>query len=135
MADKQRSFALGVQSLMFRVFGSIPGPLLFGLIVDSGCVYVQYECGQLANCWVYDNNLLSVRAYVFCTVGVAACIVCTILSWIFYPPVGFKQTPPDGLDNKSAANETKSGVEEAVREGVVIRVPNPVFHQMTIISF
>ncbi len=121
MADEQRSFALGVQSLMFRVFGSIPGPLLFGVIVDSGCVYAQYECGRLANCWVYDNNLLSVRAYIFCTVGVAACAVCSILSWIFYPPVGFKRAPPDDGKKYGEADQ-----DEAAKEGQ-IAVSNPVF--------
>ena len=125
MADEQRSFALGVQSFIFRVFGSIPGPLLFGVIVDSGCVYAQYECGRLANCWVYDNNLLSVRAYIFCTVGVAACIVCSVLSWIFYPPVGFKLAPPDRLENVSETKEKTTEVKRAVENGDV--VTNPAF--------
>ncbi len=85
---------------MFRVFGSIPGPLIFGAIIDSGCVYSQEECGRIANCWVYDNNLLRVRAYIFFTLGIVACLVCTLLSWVFYPPVGFKLAPPDGTEDK-----------------------------------
>ncbi len=100
VADEQRSFALGVQSLSFRLFGSIPGPLLFGAIIDSGCVYSQEECGRVANCWVYDNNILRVRAYIFCVLGILACLVCTVLSWVFYPPVGFKLAPPDGTEDK-----------------------------------
>ncbi len=125
VADEQRSFALGVQSVMFRVFGSIPGPLLFGYIIDSGCVYSQEECGRIANCWVYDNNLLSVRAFIFCILGVGACLVCTILSWVFYPPVGFKLAPPDGTEDENSSNEKIERVEEAVEGAVTI--PNPVF--------
>ena len=87
VADEQRSLALAVQSVIFRIFGSIPGPILFGVLVDSGCVYWQTECGRRANCWVYDNNLLAVRAYIFTTVGVVVCVVATFFSWVFYPPV------------------------------------------------
>ena len=87
MADEQRSLALGVQSVLFRIFGSIPGPILFGAIVDSGCVYWQTECGRRANCWVYDNHLLSTRAYIFCTLCVIVTMISTFFVWVFYPPV------------------------------------------------
>jgi len=87
VADEQRSLALGVNSFVFRVFGSIPGPILFGALVDSGCTYWQIECGRRANCWVYDNYLLSTRAYAFCLICVLICGLCTFLVWIFYPPV------------------------------------------------
>ncbi len=117
VADEQRSFALGVQSLFFRLFGSIPGPLLFGAIIDSGCVYSQEECGRIANCWVYDNNLLRLRAYIFCTLGILACLVCTVLSWVFYPPYGFKLAPPDGTEDKC----TDPPVDGK------LSAPNPVF--------
>lgn len=87
VADEQRSLALGIQSVLFRLFGSIPGPILFGAIVDSGCVYWQTECGRRANCWVYDNDLLSKRAYAFCAVSVAMTALCTFLAWLLYPPI------------------------------------------------
>ncbi|XP_064382553.1 solute carrier organic anion transporter family member 4A1-like isoform X2 [Halichondria panicea] len=117
VADEQRTFALGVQSLFFRLFGSIPGPLLFGAIIDSGCVYSQTECGRIANCWVYDNNILRLRAYIFCTFGILACLVCTVLSWVFYPPYGFKLAPPDGIEDKC---------QDPPVDGK-LGAPNPVF--------
>ena len=111
VADEQRSFALGVQSVLFRVFGSIPGPILFGVIIDSGCVHPQYECGRVANCWVYDNYILSTRAYVFCLLGVATCVVAAFLSWVFYPPTGCKRVPPDeDRESKLADNNVEDHV-------------------------
>ena len=108
VADEQRSLALAVQSVIFRIFGSIPGPILFGVLIDSGCVYWQTECGRRANCWVYDNKLLAVRAYIFTTVGVVVCVVATILSWVFYPPVTKNPCKSVDEDEKEAKEPTSS---------------------------
>ena len=105
VADEQRSLALAVQSVIFRIFGSIPGPILFGVLIDSGCVYWQTECGRRANCWVYDNNLLAVRAYIVTTMGVVVCVVATFFSWVFYPPVT-KCPGKSGLSVDKDENET-----------------------------
>ena len=61
IADEQRSLALGLQSVFFRALGSIPGPLIFGALFDASCVYWQEECGDRGNCWVYENEDLSLQ--------------------------------------------------------------------------
>lgn len=57
VAEQQRTLALdlGVQSLVFRALGSIPGPIVFGVIFDSTCLFRRFDCGRRGNCWVYDN--------------------------------------------------------------------------------
>ena len=70
---------------MFRAFGSVPGPLVFGSIFDSACVYFRHECGVQGNCWVYDNHLLSVRAIALGAVGLSANFAFSLLAWIVYP--------------------------------------------------
>lgn len=87
VAEEQRSLALGVQSVLWRLLGSIPGPLLFGVIFDSSCNYWQFECGRRGNCWVYNNTYISVRAFGISTSGVLINTVFMLLCWIFYPPV------------------------------------------------
>ena len=59
VADDQRALALGIQSSVTRTLGSVPGPLLFGLLFDVSCVLWQEECGRRGNCWVYDKQQLS----------------------------------------------------------------------------
>ncbi|XP_033727222.1 solute carrier organic anion transporter family member 4A1-like [Pecten maximus] len=61
----ERSFALGIQWIIARCLGSIPGPILFGKLIDMSCVLWQRDCGQDGSCFFYDNknmsnNLLSV---------------------------------------------------------------------------
>ena len=87
VADEQRSLALGVQSVFFRLFGAIPGPIAFGAIIDSGCIYWQYECNRRGNCWVYDNSVLGIRAFAIVVSGLTLNMIFRALSWIFYPPM------------------------------------------------
>ena len=36
--------------------GTIPGPIIFGAIIDSTCVLWDInECGIKGACWIYDN--------------------------------------------------------------------------------
>ena len=85
MADEQRTLSLGVQSTIFRAFGSVPGPIIFGVIFDSACVYWQYECSRRGNCWVYDNQDLSLRAFSIGVTGVSVNCLFSFLTWLVYP--------------------------------------------------
>ena len=85
VAEEQRTLALGVQSVSFRIFGSIPGPIVFGAILDSACIYWRRECGVQGNCWVYDNQQISFRLLFLAVSGLLANCVCTFLTWILYP--------------------------------------------------
>ena len=85
VADDQRSFALGLQSSIFRVFGSIPGPLLFGAIFDSVCLKWEDVCGRNGNCWIYDNVGLSRGSFYLALPCVFVSAVLSFLAWVFYP--------------------------------------------------
>ncbi|XP_032621229.1 solute carrier organic anion transporter family member 4C1 [Chelonoidis abingdonii] len=88
--DKQRSFALGVQSVFLRLVGTIPGPILFGVAIDSSCTLWDInKCDIKGACWVYDNSKM---AYMLIGIS-AACKVITIFfigtAFCLYKP------PPD----------------------------------------
>lgn len=85
MAEEQRTLALGVQSLVFRALGSIPGPIVFGVIFDSTCLFWQFDCDRRGNCWVYDNLQLSNRALALALSGVILNFIFSFLSWLVYP--------------------------------------------------
>ncbi|KAI6058311.1 Solute carrier organic anion transporter family member 4C1 [Aix galericulata] len=74
--DKQRSFALGVQSVFLRLLGTIPGPILFGVAIDNSCTLWDIdECKTQGACWVYDNERM---AYLLLGIS-AACKIITII--------------------------------------------------------
>ncbi|XP_064498729.1 solute carrier organic anion transporter family member 4C1 [Pseudopipra pipra] len=95
---KQRSFALGVQLVFLRLLGTIPGPILFGVSIDSSCTLWDIdECETKGACWVYDNERV-----VYLLMGMsAACkiitIVFVVLAVYFYkpPPLNKAVSPKD----------------------------------------
>ncbi|CAM4556803.1 unnamed protein product [Lepidochelys olivacea] len=103
--DKQRSFALGVQSVFLRLVGTIPGPILFGVAIDSSCtLWDVNKCDIKGACWVYDNSKM---AYMLIGIS-AACKVITILftviAFCLYKP------PPDSSATLQKDTEMASAV-------------------------
>ncbi|NXU46691.1 SO4C1 protein, partial [Drymodes brunneopygia] len=96
--DKQRSFALGVQSVFLRLLGTIPGPILFGVAIDHSCILWDInECKTKGACWVYDNGRMA-----FLLMGIsAACKIVTIIFVIL--AVYFYRPPPS---NKALRRKT-----------------------------
>lgn len=39
---------------MVSLFALIPGPIIFGRIIDSTCLVWSYKCGERGNCQLYD---------------------------------------------------------------------------------
>ncbi|KAB0801385.1 hypothetical protein PPYR_05739 [Photinus pyralis] len=55
VGEEERSFALGMQFVIFRLFGYIPAPILFGNLIDSTCLLWKSTCGTKGGrCLLYD---------------------------------------------------------------------------------
>ncbi|KAL6088862.1 hypothetical protein STEG23_022685 [Scotinomys teguina] len=90
---RQRSLALGIQFMLLRLLGTIPGPIIFGVTIDSTCVLWDVnECGIKGACWMYDNIRM---AHMLVAISVT-CKVITIffngLAIVLYKP------PPPGTE-------------------------------------
>ena len=108
MAEEQRTLALGVQSLIFRALGSIPGPIVFGVIFDSTCLFWQFDCDRRGNCWVYDNLQLSNRALALALSGVVLNFIFSFLSWLVYPKTKKEQKSVSENPDDQDKGETTS---------------------------
>ncbi|NXD92559.1 SO4C1 protein, partial [Chaetorhynchus papuensis] len=101
--DKQRSFALGVQSVFLRLLGTIPGPILFGVAIDNSCTLWDInECDTKGACWVYDNARM---AYLLMGLS-AACktisIVFVVMAVYFYKPPPYAKALPRKTAEKTS---------------------------------
>lgn len=79
---EDKTFSQGLSLLMLSLFAFIPGPILFGHIIDTTCIIWDESCGGKGNCWLYNKDefrrKLNLTAIVFIAGG-------TILdAWVCY---------------------------------------------------
>lgn len=53
---KDKSFAQGVTLMIVSLFALIPGPIIYGAIIDSTCLIWEETCGTRGNCWFYNRE-------------------------------------------------------------------------------
>ncbi|XP_020709154.2 solute carrier organic anion transporter family member 4A1 [Athalia rosae] len=87
--DEQRSFALGIQWIKVRILGTIPAPMIFGILIDETCILWHESCEGRGACLVYDNLYMSRYMLALAFIGKAASLLFFFLAWWFYiPPAG-----------------------------------------------
>ncbi|KAJ6223786.1 hypothetical protein RDWZM_002331 [Blomia tropicalis] len=79
VSQEDRSLALGLQFVLFRLFGYIPSPILFGQIIDQTCLIYKTNCNQMPSgfCMLYDVEEFRQRY-------IGICISLKIVSFIFF---------------------------------------------------
>ncbi|XP_041607025.1 solute carrier organic anion transporter family member 6A1 [Vulpes lagopus] len=80
--DNQRPLALGLTYVILRIFGTIPGPILFRMVGDTSCIFrVTEYCGNKGNCWIYNKLKMA-----YLMVGI--CSICKLIT-IFFTAIAF----------------------------------------------
>ncbi|XP_038068558.1 solute carrier organic anion transporter family member 4A1-like [Patiria miniata] len=97
----QQSFGLGINELIVRVFGSLPGPIIFGSIIDANCTLWHEEDGQRGRCWFHNRSDLALYAIIF-----SLAMKLTTLAFMFTAHKLYQ--PPKSVD------ETETGTENMV---------------------
>ena len=70
--------------MFIRALGNIPGPLIIGALFDASCLYWQEDCGDRGNCWVYDNEVLSVWMFIVCAGIMTLSLTFAFCAWLFF---------------------------------------------------
>ena len=55
-----RSLGMGLQPIFTKLFGNLPGPLVYGYFIDKTCLLWSTTCGKQGNCLEYDVESLVV---------------------------------------------------------------------------
>lgn len=84
--DSHRSFALGLQWIVVRLLGTIPGPILFGALIDNTCTLWQTTCGTTGACRSYDNFYMSRYMMGISIIGKALSTITFFMAWWLYKP-------------------------------------------------
>ena len=99
------------------MLGSVPGPILFGYVLDKSCLLWDRHCDQTAgSCLYYDNHRMAWNMLAVCAACKLANIVFGLLAWRLYRPV------KDGVGLQSTLQP------EALRPEAVVSSINPPEH-------
>ncbi|XP_057576143.1 solute carrier organic anion transporter family member 6A1 [Hippopotamus amphibius kiboko] len=94
ISDKQRFLAMGVTFVILRIFGTIPGPVIFKIVGETSCILRDTErCGSIGSCWIYNKTKMA-----YLLVGV--CFICKVVT-IFFTAIAFglyKYLPQENSD-------------------------------------
>ncbi|XP_048453819.1 solute carrier organic anion transporter family member 2B1-like [Rhincodon typus] len=58
---EDKSLAIGIQFMLFRVLAWLPGPILYGSAIDTTCIRWEKKCNKKASCRYYNLDLFRVR--------------------------------------------------------------------------
>merc|ERR1719219_961560 len=75
--EEEKAFALGLQFVIFRLFGYIPSPIIFGNLIDSTCLLWKQTCegAQGGRCLIYDIEMFRYK-YVGICAGIKVLAFC-----------------------------------------------------------
>ncbi|XP_014662126.1 PREDICTED: solute carrier organic anion transporter family member 4A1-like [Priapulus caudatus] len=83
----QRSLAVGVQWIVLRLIGGIPGPIVLGAVIDGTCLVWGQKCGIKTSCIQYDSPSLSLRMSMMqLGVKIASCCSALLALLCYKPP-------------------------------------------------
>uniref|UniRef100_U5ERZ1 Putative organic anion transporter n=1 Tax=Corethrella appendiculata TaxID=1370023 RepID=U5ERZ1_9DIPT len=82
VSEEERSFALGMQFVIFRLFGYIPAPILFGNLIDSSCLLWKSTCGEKGGrCLIYDIEKFRYKYVGLCASIKIVALVIFLIDW------------------------------------------------------
>ncbi|XP_071967053.1 solute carrier organic anion transporter family member 4A1 [Engystomops pustulosus] len=112
VSDSQRSFALGIQWILVRTLGGIPGPIAFGSMIDISCLLWQNQSGQKGSCYMYQNSAMSSYMLIAGLVYKLLGLVFFLLALLLYkpPPV----SPASSVDKASGGHSVKGSQGETL---------------------
>ncbi|CAJ1055087.1 solute carrier organic anion transporter family member 4A1 [Xyrichtys novacula] len=122
--DSQRSFGLGIQWIVVRTFGGIPGPIAFGSVIDLSCLLWQDQCGEQGSCYLYHNSAMSRYTLI-------AGIIYKALGILFFLLASVLYTPPPESPHSSCESTDQSGgggglsnlpIKDLPEDGVIVNL-------------
>jgi len=79
---EERSVALGLQAIVLRLLGTIPGPVFYGYVLDQICILWETNCDESSSCLIYDNNRMALAMLGICLATKFIAVILYILASI-----------------------------------------------------
>uniref|UniRef100_A0A8C2KY16 Solute carrier organic anion transporter family member n=1 Tax=Cyprinus carpio TaxID=7962 RepID=A0A8C2KY16_CYPCA len=108
---KDKSFALGIQFMLFRVLAFLPAPVLYGRAIDTACILWGKKCNKTTSCSYYDLDLFRHRFLGLQIFFIFGGFVCFFLSFVV-----LRRTNSTQEQNEKMSNQTKSGSSQEMKD-------------------
>ncbi|XP_029303449.1 solute carrier organic anion transporter family member 2B1 isoform X2 [Cottoperca gobio] len=111
---EDKSLAVGVQYMLFRVLAFMPGPVLYGTVIDTTCILWGEKCGKQTSCQYYDLERFRQRFLGLQVVFVCGGLLCFLLTIVVLRRRAGRQEPqPESKGGYELVNA--SSKEEGVK--------------------
>nr|XP_015220693.1 PREDICTED: solute carrier organic anion transporter family member 4A1 isoform X1 [Lepisosteus oculatus]XP_015220694.1 PREDICTED: solute carrier organic anion transporter family member 4A1 isoform X1 [Lepisosteus oculatus]XP_015220695.1 PREDICTED: solute carrier organic anion transporter family member 4A1 isoform X1 [Lepisosteus oculatus]XP_015220696.1 PREDICTED: solute carrier organic anion transporter family member 4A1 isoform X1 [Lepisosteus oculatus]XP_015220697.1 PREDICTED: solute carrie len=123
--DSQRSFGLGIQWIVVRTLGGIPGPIAFGSVIDISCLLWQDQCGEQGSCYLYQNSAMSrytlIAGIIYKALGTLFFFLAAVL---YSPPPESPQSSRENTDQSAADKEDEPELPEKAAPQEILQAVN-----------
>ncbi|MEQ2247825.1 hypothetical protein ILYODFUR_013064 [Ilyodon furcidens] len=110
---EDKSFAVGVQYMLFRVLAFMPGPVLYGSVIDTTCIMWGEKCGKKTSCQYYDLDSFRQRFLGLMVVFVCGALLCFLLTMVVLRRgAGSYELPPGSKGGYELVGEQKAPEKE-----------------------
>ncbi|ESO98163.1 hypothetical protein LOTGIDRAFT_239068 [Lottia gigantea] len=96
---EDKTFAQGLKSFIVRLLGTVPGPVIFGRLLDDSCVVWREECGRILSCWIYDHHLMIRNIFLlFVGTKILSIIFCSLALKLYKAPADNLNSPEEKVE-------------------------------------
>uniref|UniRef100_A0A673L1Z3 Solute carrier organic anion transporter family member n=1 Tax=Sinocyclocheilus rhinocerous TaxID=307959 RepID=A0A673L1Z3_9TELE len=111
VTPEDKSFALGIQFMLFRVLAFLPAPVLYGRAIDTACILWGKKCSKITSCRYYDLDLFRHRFLGLQIFFIFGGFVCFFLSFMV-----LRRTNSTQEQNEKMNNQTKSENSQEMKD-------------------
>ncbi|XP_077402025.1 solute carrier organic anion transporter family member 2B1 isoform X2 [Vanacampus margaritifer] len=117
VSAQDKSLAVGIQYMLFRVLAFMPCPVVYGSVIDSTCVLWDRKCGKQTSCLYYDLDRFRHRFLGVQGVFMCGALLCFILMALVLHRRGPRPADPQATNRSVYELVSERSKEEEVNPG------------------
>lgn len=105
VTPQDKSFALGIQFMLFRVLAFLPAPVLYGRAIDSTCIKWGKKCNRETSCVYYNLDHFRQRFLGLQIFFICGGFICFLLTFLVLRKIKSTRQQNDQDNDKSKDGE------------------------------
>ena len=117
----QRSIGLSFQWCIMRLIGAIPGPVLFGVLLDFSCMLQMDSCDEKGACLLYDNEKMANYMLIKFTFLKVCSTLSVFMAWKLYRPPKVKEIKSTTSTNGELLPEVEDLISDKTETNLTVK--------------